>query len=216
MPTASERLIWGMGDGSHLPVVETPVGRVGAIICWENYMPALRLAMYGKGIDLWCAPTVDERDIWQSSMRHIAYEGRCFVLSACQYLTRADCPEAVRFACRVPDPTPRSFAAAASSSALWATSWPGPLYGREGVLTADIDLRDTVRGKYDLDVVGHYARPDVFTLTVDERARQPADVRRESLDDTGDPRRPSSVRPMSIGGPFWPPRAWRLQVLQSA
>ena len=82
MPTASERLIWGFGDGSTLPVLDTPVGRLGAVICWENYMPALRLAMYQKGIQLYCAPTVDDREMWQHSMRHIAAEGRCFVLSA--------------------------------------------------------------------------------------------------------------------------------------
>ena len=90
MPTASERLVWGFGDGSTLPVFETPVGRVGAVICWENYMPLLRMAMYGKGIELYCAPTVDDRETWLPTMQHIALEGRCFVLSACQFLRRAD------------------------------------------------------------------------------------------------------------------------------
>ena len=85
MPTASERLIWGQGDGSTLPVIQTPAGRVGAAICWENYMPLLRTAMYAKGVEIWCAPTVDDRDIWQTSMSHIAYEGRNFLVSACQY-----------------------------------------------------------------------------------------------------------------------------------
>ncbi len=85
MPTASERLIWGQGDGSTLPVVETAAGRIGAAICWENYMPLLRTAMYAKGLEIWCAPTVDDRDIWQTSMSHIAYEGRNFLVSACQY-----------------------------------------------------------------------------------------------------------------------------------
>jgi len=75
MPTASERLIWGQGDGSTLPIVDTQAGKVGAVICWENYMPLLRTAMYAKGIEIWCAPTVDDRDIWQTSMSHIAYEG---------------------------------------------------------------------------------------------------------------------------------------------
>jgi len=93
MPTAMERLIWGMGDGSTLPVLDTPVGRIGAVICWENYMPLLRTAMYTQDIELYCAPTVDDRDVWVATMRHIAVEGRCFVLSACQYLTRADCPD---------------------------------------------------------------------------------------------------------------------------
>ena len=92
MPTGLERLIWGMGDASTIPVIETPLGRIGAVICWENYMPLLRTAMYSQGIELYCAPTVDDRDVWPASMRHIAVEGRCFVLSACQYLTRAECP----------------------------------------------------------------------------------------------------------------------------
>src|SRR5580704_2434634 len=85
MPTAMERLIWGFGDGSTLPVLETGFGKIGAVICWENYMPLLRAAMYGKGIQFYCAPTVDDRETWAVSMRHIATEGRCFVLSACQY-----------------------------------------------------------------------------------------------------------------------------------
>lgn len=85
MPTASERLVWGHGDGSTLAVVDTAAGRAGAAICWENHMPLLRMAMYAKGVQIWCAPTVDEREIWQCSMRHIAHEGRCFVISAAQY-----------------------------------------------------------------------------------------------------------------------------------
>jgi len=173
MPTASERLIWGMGDGSHLQVVDTPAGRIGTAICWENYMPALRMAMYARGVEIWCAPTVDDRDIWPTSMRHIAYEGRCFVLSACQYLTRADCPaEYDAFHGAAPD------AALIRGGSLIAGPLgdilAGPVYGREAVLVAEIDRGDIVRGKYDLDVAGHYARPDVFTLVVDERPRHAA------------------------------------------
>jgi nitrilase len=92
MPTALERLIWGMGDGSTMPVIETEGRKIGAAICWENYMPLFRTAMYAKGVNIWCAPTVDDREVWQSTMQHIALEGRCFVLSACQYLQRSDCP----------------------------------------------------------------------------------------------------------------------------
>ena len=93
MPTALERLVWGFGDGSTLAVIDSAIGRFGSVICWENYMPLLRTAMYAKGIELYCAPTVDDRDTWLPTMRTIALEGRCFVLSACQYLTRADCPD---------------------------------------------------------------------------------------------------------------------------
>ncbi|MFM9827343.1 MAG: carbon-nitrogen hydrolase family protein [Sphingomonas sp.] len=172
MPTASARLIWGQGDGSTLGVVDTPVGRVGAAICWENYMPALRQHYYAQGVEFYCAPTVDERNIWQASMRHIAYEGRCFVLSACQYLTRADAPadydcvqgnapatELIRGGSVIVSPLGEVLA--------------GPVYGTEAVLTADVDRADIVRGNYDLDVSGHYARPDIFTLMVDARSRSP-------------------------------------------
>ncbi|WP_207459718.1 carbon-nitrogen hydrolase family protein [Azospirillum sp. SYSU D00513] len=170
MPTASERLVWGMGDGSTLPVLDTPVGRIGAAICWENYMPNLRQAMYAKGIELWCAPTVDERDIWQASMRHIAYEGRTFVLSACQYMTRADAP--ADYDCiQGDDPATELIKGGSVIVGPLGEILAGPVYGREAVLTAEIDLFDTICGKYDLDVAGHYARPDIFTLSVDETPR---------------------------------------------
>jgi hypothetical protein len=116
MPTALERLVWGQGDGSTLTVLDTEVGKLGAVICWENYMPLLRMAMYAKGVQLYCAPTVDDRDTWLPTMRHVALEGRCFVLSACQYLTRADCPS--DYAC------PRATTPRRSSSAAAAASWP--------------------------------------------------------------------------------------------
>ena len=93
MPTAMERLIWGFGDGSTLPVFETPLGKIGSVICWENYMPMLRMAMYSKGIQLYCAPTADDRDTWIPTMQHIALEGRCFVLASCQYIKRGAYPK---------------------------------------------------------------------------------------------------------------------------
>ena len=170
MPTASERLVWGQGDGSTLPAIDTPMGRLGAAICWENYMPSLRQAMYAKGVSLWCAPTVDEREIWQASMRHIAYEGRTFVLSACQYLTRADAP--ANYGCIQGDePNIELIRGGSVIVSPLGELLAGPIYGREAVIVAEIDSMDAIRGKYDLDVAGHYARPDVFTLTVDERAR---------------------------------------------
>src|SRR5436305_10472061 len=92
MPTAAERLVWGFGDGSTLPVLETPIGRLGAVICWENYMPLLRMHMYARGIQIYCAPTADDRETWPATMRHIALEGRCFVLGCNQFARRADYP----------------------------------------------------------------------------------------------------------------------------
>ena len=146
MPTAMERLIWGFGDGSTLPVFDTGFGRAGAVICWENYMPLLRTAMYSKGVQLYCAPTVDDRESWPASMRHIAIEGRCFVLSACQANDR------IHGRSVIVSPLGRVLA--------------GPCEGGEGILTADIDPGEIAEGKFDLDVVGHYARPDVFRLEV--------------------------------------------------
>ena len=146
MPTAMERLIWGFGDGSTLPVIETGFGRIGAVICWENYMPLLRAAMYRQGIQLYCAPTVDDRDTWPVTMRHIALEGRCFVLSACQFTGT------IRGGSLIVSPLGKVLA--------------GPCYDGEGILTADLDLGEIAEGKFDLDVAGHYERPDVFHLTV--------------------------------------------------
>ncbi|MBX3093674.1 MAG: carbon-nitrogen hydrolase family protein [Cryobacterium sp.] len=170
MPTASERLIWGQGDGATLEVFDSPAGRYAAAICWENYMPALRLSLYQDGVQLWCAPTVDDRDIWQTTMRHIAYEGRQFVLSACQYLTRGDAPD-VYDAVQGNDPDTVLIRGGSVIVSPLGEVLAGPLYGESGLLVADIDLGEIARGKYDLDVVGHYARPDVFSLRVDTMPR---------------------------------------------
>ncbi|WP_063581178.1 carbon-nitrogen hydrolase family protein [Achromobacter ruhlandii] len=169
MPTGTERLIWGQGDGSTLPVLETAAGRVGGAICWENHMPLLRTAMYAKGVQIWCAPTVDERDIWQCSMRHIAHEGRCFVISACQVQ-----PSPAELGLDVPGWDPQRPLINGGSLIVGPLGdvLAGPLRGQTGLLTATIDVDELVRARYDFDVVGHYARPDVFTLEVDERARQ--------------------------------------------
>ena len=170
MPTAMERLIWGFGDGSTMPVLDMGFGRVGAAICWENYMPLYRTWLYGQGIAFYCALTVDDRPQWQHTMRHIAYEGRCFVLSACQYATRADYPADYP---GFPGAEP-SVALIKGGSVIvspFGEVLAGPLHGKEGILTADLDLAQIARGKYDLDVTGHYARPDVFQLRVDTRAK---------------------------------------------
>ena len=158
MPTAMERLIWGFGDGSTMPVIETGFGKIGAVICWENYMPLLRTAMYRKGIQFYCAPTVDDRETWPVTMRHIALEGRCFVLSACQYhpAGRRAANRWIRGGSVIVGPLGKLLA--------------GPCYDGESILTAEVDPGEIAEGKFDLDVVGHYARPDVFRLTVNEGA----------------------------------------------
>lgn len=169
MPTAMERLIWGFGDGSTLPVFNTPVGKIGSVICWENYMPMLRMAMYSKGIQLYCAPTVDDRDTCAPTMRHIAVEGRCFVLCACQYIKRGAYPQNYR-AIQGDDPETVLIRGGSCIVNPFGEFLAGPDYEGERILTAEIDLDEIARGKYDLDVVGHYARPDIFRLYVNERA----------------------------------------------
>jgi len=174
MPTAMERLVWGFGDGSTLPVFDTPYGRLGAVICWENYMPLLRMAMYGKGIQIYCAPTADDRDGWVASMRHIALEGRCFVLSCNQFTRRRDFPDDYR-AIQGDDPDTVISRGGSLIVGPLGEVLAGPHYEGEAVLTAELDLGEIARGKYDFDVAGHYARPDVFRLSIDERP-QPAVV----------------------------------------
>jgi nitrilase len=170
VPTGAERLVWGRGDGSTLPVIDTEVGRLGAVICWENYMPLLRSAMYAKGVQVYLAPTADDLDTWIATVRHIAKEGRCFVLSACQLLELSDCPpDYASAADRLSEPLMRGGSCiVAPTGELLA----GPVYDERCILYADLDLDEITRGKYDLDVVGHYARPDVFQLHVDERAQR--------------------------------------------
>ncbi|WP_166425139.1 carbon-nitrogen hydrolase family protein [Paraglaciecola sp. 20A4] len=174
MPTASERLIWGMGDGSTIPIVDTTAGRVGAAICWENYMPLLRSTMYAKGMDIWCAPTVDDRDIWQASMRHIAYEGRNFLVSACQYQGPPSQNGTSEMALDTNWPVDKPLIRGGSVIVSpMGEVLAGPLYNEEGLISAKVDLDDIIKARYDLDPAGHYSRPDVFKLTVDERARPP-------------------------------------------
>ncbi|PVY57103.1 MULTISPECIES: carbon-nitrogen hydrolase family protein [unclassified Simplicispira] len=172
MPTALERLVWGYGDGSTLQAVETPFGKLGAVICWENYMPALRMAMYQQRVALYCAPTADDRDSWISTMQHIAMEGRCFVLSSCQHLRRAQFPSASMHN-RLPD-DPETLLMRGGSCIISPAGkvLAGPVYGEDVLLTAEIDLDDIPRAQMDFDPVGHYARPDVFQLAVNTAAQR--------------------------------------------
>jgi nitrilase len=172
MPTAMERLIWGFGDGSTLTVLDTPLGKLGAVICWENYMPLLRMAMYAKGVQLYCAPTADDRDTWLPTMRHVALEGRCFVLSACQYLTRGACPPDYA-AAQDNDPATVLMRGGSCIVSPLGQVLAGPSFEGECILAAELDPAEVARGKYDFDVVGHYARPDVFRLQVNEQPAQP-------------------------------------------
>jgi nitrilase len=167
-PTAAERLIWGEGDGSTLTVVDTPYGRLGGLICWENYMPLARAALYEKGVELYVAPTADSRDAWQATMRHIALEGRCFALGCNQFVTKSmypsDLPGLEELAAQ-PEIMCRGGSVIVSPL---GDRLAGPLWDEEGVLYADLDMGEVIRARFDFDVTGHYARPDVFRLAVNE------------------------------------------------
>jgi nitrilase len=172
-PTAAERLIWGEGDGSTLTAIDTEYGTIGGLICWENYMPLARMAMYSKGVGIYLAPTADARDSWQATLRHIACEGRCFVLSCNQFVTKSMYPsdlDGIEDLDNQPEIMCRGGSAIISPL---GDVLAGPLYNEEGILYADLDLAEVARSKFDLDVVGHYARPNVFQLIINEEPRLP-------------------------------------------
>lgn len=161
MPTAMERVIWGAGDGSSIKTIDTSFGKIGGAICWENYMPLLRQRLYEDGVQIYCMPTVDDRETWQSTVRHVAREGRCFVLSCCQYMVAADCP---------PD-YPADAGASPEGVCIKGGSCVAdplgnwiiePTYGKKDVLYAELDLSLIVKAQFDFDIVGHYVRKDVF------------------------------------------------------
>jgi nitrilase len=167
VPTGGERLVWGAGDGSTLAVVETPFGRVGGLVCWENYMPLARMAMYEQGVDVLLAPTWDNSDVWVASMRHIAKEGRCYVLGIAPCVRGSDVPADLpgrddiyggdddwmsRGNSVIVDPFGHIVA--------------GPISQEEGILYAPVDLAIVRQARRQFDVVGHYARPDVFNFGV--------------------------------------------------
>ena len=172
MPTAAERVIWGFGDGSTLDAFDGASGRIGAVICWENYMPALRMSQYAQGVQFYCAPTVDDRENWASTMRTIALEGRCFVISACQYMTRADVPDDFT---TVQGDAPDTVLINGGSLIISPLGefLADPVFGKEAIVMAKFDTRDIARGKMDFDVLGHYARSDVFTLNVNRNKQKP-------------------------------------------
>ncbi len=162
-PTAAERIIWGEGDGSDLEVLETPLGRIGGLICWENYMPLARVALYQQGIEVYLAPTADCRDSWQSTLTHIACEGRCFVLGCNQYLTKDHYPPDLQKLLQNDHPSLPSTGGSVIISPM-GKILAGPAYGKEEMITAEIDSREIIKAKMDFDVVGHYSRPDVFSF----------------------------------------------------
>jgi nitrilase len=176
-PTAAERLIWGEGDGSTLPVFNTPYGVIGGLICWENYMPLARMAMYGKGVEIYMAPTADQRDSWHATMRHIGFEGRCFVLGCNQYVDKSMYPTDLIGIEDLKDQPDIICRGGSTIISPMGGVLAGPLYDKEGILYADLDRGEIARSKMDFDVVGQYARPDVFRLIVNEEPAPPVEYR---------------------------------------
>jgi nitrilase len=163
VPTAAERIVWAQGDGRSVRAVPTSVGVLGTAVCWEHYMPLLRTALYEDGVQLWLAPTADSRDSWIATVRHVAMEGRCFVLSANQCARRRDYPADYPLERDVPADTVITRGGSCIVNP-YGEVIGGPVYDEDALLVADLDLGETVRAKLDLDVTGHYARPDVFEL----------------------------------------------------
>ncbi len=159
-PTGLERYIWAESDGSTLMSFDTKIGKIGGLICWENYMPLARQAMYHQGVDIYLAPTADSRLSWQSTMQHIALEGRCFVLSANQFVKKSDYP--YHYQQELNDEPEIICAGGSAIISPMGEVLAGPIFNCEGLLTAELDFSVLARSKLDFDVIGHYSRNDIF------------------------------------------------------
>ena len=171
MPTALERLVWGFGDGSTLQAVKTKLGVIGSVICWENYMPMMRMSMYDQGIELYCAPTADDRETWISTVKHIALEGRCFVFSSCQFFTKNDYPTSFDVSMFNGDKPIMKGGSCIISPLGKVLANAGN--NKKTIIYSVINLNEIIEGKYDFDVVGHYSRPDIFKLKVNKKSKKP-------------------------------------------
>ncbi len=166
-PTGSERIIWGEASGESLTTFQTKVGKLGGLICWENYMPFARMAMFQKGVEIYIAPTTDSRETWLSTMRHIALEGRCFVLGCNQYFTKSMYPEKYRV---LLEGEPEEICPGGSAIiSPMGKILAGPLLNGSGVLISELDLNEIAQSKLDFDVIGHYARNDIFEFNVKDQ-----------------------------------------------
>lgn len=163
-PTGTERIIWAEAGGESLVTFQTDIGKLGGLICWENYMPLARMSMYQKGVEIYVAPTADARDAWTATMRHIALEGRCFVFGSNQYFTKSMYPD--RFQYLVNNEDEHFCRGGSVIVSPMGEIIAGPLYDEVGALIAEIDLSDITRSKLDFDVNGHYGRPDIFDFNV--------------------------------------------------
>lgn len=178
VPTNPERMVWGCGDASGLRAIETPCGRIGTLICWENYMPLARCALYAQGVDVYIAPTYDTGERWIATMQHIAREGGCWVLgSGCAFQAR-HIPDAVPGKAELyPDPDEWVNAGDSVVVAPGGKIVAGPLHNELGILYAEVDLERIGPARRSLDVVGHYARPDIFQLQVNAGRLKPVEFK---------------------------------------
>ena len=172
MPTNPERMVWGFGDASGLRVVDTPLGRIGSLICWENYMPLSRFALYAQGIDIYLAPTWDNGDTWIASMNHIAMEGGCWVLSSATAMKGSDVPADFPGRAQIFDDDKWFNPGDAVVVKPGGGTLAGPMHKEQGILYADIDIGAARASRKNLDVTGHYSRPDIFKLEVDRSPLQ--------------------------------------------
>lgn len=176
MPTNPERMVWGFGDATGLKVVESPVGRIGSLLCWENYMPLARYALYAQGVEIYIAPTYDSGDGWIGSLQHIAREGCCWVVGSGNVLRAEDIPGDFPDKDRLyPDNdewvNPGDSVVIAPGGEIVA----GPMRKEEGILYCDIDCARVAESKRAFDVVGHYSRPDIFTLHINTKKQSPVE-----------------------------------------
>jgi len=174
MPTNPERMVWGFGDASGLKVVETSVGRIGTLLCWENYMPLARYALYSQGVEIYIAPTYDSGDNWIGSLQHIAREGCCWVVGCGNLMKGSDFPDDFpNKSTLYPDAdewvNPGDSIVIAPGGEIIA----GPMRKEAGILYCDIDREKVSIAKRTLDVAGHYSRPDIFTLNVNTQHQSP-------------------------------------------
>jgi nitrilase len=175
MPTNPERMVWGFGDGSGLNVVETAVGRIGALLCWENYMPLARFALYAQNIDIYVAPTWDSGPTWLATMQHIAREGGCWVIGCATAIRASDIPGDFPFRTDLfSDGDEWINPGDAVVYKPFGCVAAGPMHEEKGLLFAEVDAAEARASRRKFDVAGHYARPDVFTLNVDRSHQIPA------------------------------------------
>jgi nitrilase len=173
MPTGGERLVWGYGDGSSLNVVDTALGQVGGLICWENYMPLARATMYSQDVQIYLAPTWDTSDTWVPTLQHIAKEGRTYVIGCCQAIHSRDLPDDVPGRAELYDDDEWLARGLSTVVAPGGQILAGPLEEKEGLVTATVDVAKCAAGRGLFDPTGHYSRPDVFRLVVDRSKRRP-------------------------------------------